>query len=79
MPEPCRSCDQRGVDFGGCRCQAYHLTGDMTATDPACELAPRHDLVLRARADSEAEAINAAPSTDPSLIRLRRPPSSDRG
>jgi PqqA peptide cyclase len=36
MPEPCRSCDRRGVDFGGCRCQAYHLTGDAAATDPTC-------------------------------------------
>jgi pyrroloquinoline quinone biosynthesis protein E len=73
MPEPCRSCDQRGIDFGGCRCQAYHLTGDMNATDPACELAPQHDLVLRARADSEAAA-----TTGP-LIRLRRPPATDLG
>ena len=71
MPEPCRSCDQRGVDFGGCRCQAYHLTGDMTATDPACELAPRHDLVLRARAEQEAAAGAEATGE---LIRLRRPP-----
>ena len=71
MPEPCKSCDRRGIDFGGCRCQAYHLTGDMTATDPACQLAPQHDLVLRARADSEADA---APSPAGPLIRLRRPP-----
>jgi pyrroloquinoline quinone biosynthesis protein E len=76
MPEPCRSCDRRGVDFGGCRCQAYHLTGDMTATDPACELAPRHDLVLRARADSEAAsgAGGGAGGVGETLIRLRRPP-----
>ena len=71
MPEPCRSCDQRGVDFGGCRCKAYHLTGDMTATDPACELAPRHDLVLRARA--ELDTMGGADATG-GLIRLRRPP-----
>jgi pyrroloquinoline quinone biosynthesis protein E len=69
MPEPCRGCDQRGVDFGGCRCQAYHLTGDMTATDPACELAPQHGVVLRARADVEAN-----PEPTGGLIRLRRPP-----
>ena len=42
MPEPCRSCDKRTVDFGGCRCQAYHLTGSAAATDPACSLAPDH-------------------------------------
>ncbi|HEX2660474.1 MAG TPA: pyrroloquinoline quinone biosynthesis protein PqqE [Polyangia bacterium] len=73
MPEPCKSCDQRGIDFGGCRCQAYHLTGDMTATDPACGLAPQHDLVLRARTDAGA-TTEAAP-----LITLRRPPALDRG
>ncbi len=45
MPEPCRSCDRRSIDFGGCRCQAFALTGDASATDPACALAPGHALV----------------------------------
>ena len=45
MPEPCRSCDRRKEDFGGCRCQAFLLTGDATATDPVCELAPLHHIV----------------------------------
>jgi pyrroloquinoline quinone biosynthesis protein E len=54
MPEPCRSCERRGTDFGGCRCQAFHLTGDASATDPACALAPRHDLVAAARAEAAA-------------------------
>jgi PqqA peptide cyclase len=45
MPEPCRSCDRRKEDFGGCRCQAFLLTGDATATDPVCELAPLHHLI----------------------------------
>jgi pyrroloquinoline quinone biosynthesis protein E len=40
MPEPCRSCEFREIDFGGCRCQAALLTGDATVTDPACELSP---------------------------------------
>ena len=40
MPDPCRSCEFREVDFGGCRCQAALLTGDSGATDPACELSP---------------------------------------
>jgi pyrroloquinoline quinone biosynthesis protein E len=52
MPEPCRSCDRRTIDFGGCRCQAYHLTGDATATDPACSLAPGHGLIAGARAEA---------------------------
>jgi pyrroloquinoline quinone biosynthesis protein E len=54
MPEPCRSCDKRGVDFGGCRCQAYHLTGDAAATDPTCILAPAHGLIETARAEGLA-------------------------
>jgi pyrroloquinoline quinone biosynthesis protein E len=45
MPEPCRSCDRRTQDFGGCRCQAMLLTGDASATDPVCTLAPKHDVV----------------------------------
>jgi len=45
MPEPCRSCDRRQQDFGGCRCQAFLLTGDASATDPVCELAPLHHLI----------------------------------
>jgi pyrroloquinoline quinone biosynthesis protein E len=49
MPEPCRSCDRRTVDFGGCRCQAFALTGDAAATDPACELSPHHQLIDEAR------------------------------
>ncbi|WP_437785574.1 pyrroloquinoline quinone biosynthesis protein PqqE [Sorangium sp. So ce1097] len=49
MPPPCQGCDRRGVDFGGCRCQAYHLTGDAAATDPACALAPAHGIVEEAR------------------------------
>jgi pyrroloquinoline quinone biosynthesis protein E len=49
MPEPCRSCDRRAEDFGGCRCQAFLLTGDANATDPVCTLAPSHHLVETAR------------------------------
>jgi pyrroloquinoline quinone biosynthesis protein E len=49
MPEPCRSCDRRTVDFGGCRCQAFHLTGNAAATDPVCTLSPDHQLVTDAR------------------------------
>jgi pyrroloquinoline quinone biosynthesis protein E len=52
MPEPCRSCDRRALDFGGCRCQAFHLTGVAAATDPACSLAPDHGLIEKARADA---------------------------
>jgi PqqA peptide cyclase len=51
MPEPCRSCDRRGIDFGGCRCQAFALTGDASATDPACALSPHHAVVVGAAAE----------------------------
>jgi pyrroloquinoline quinone biosynthesis protein E len=40
MPEPCRSCDLRFIDYGGCRCQAALIAGDASFTDPACELSP---------------------------------------
>ncbi|WP_437608169.1 pyrroloquinoline quinone biosynthesis protein PqqE [Sorangium sp. So ce834] len=49
MAEPCRGCDRREADFGGCRCQAYHLTGDAAATDPACSRSPAHGVVEEAR------------------------------
>jgi len=65
MPEPCRSCDERGRDFGGCRCQAFALVGDAAATDPACARAPQHQLVLDARRRAETR-LEAPP------IRLRR-------
>jgi pyrroloquinoline quinone biosynthesis protein E len=55
LGEPCRSCDQREVDHGGCRCQAFLLTGDATAADPVCGLSPRHELIVQARA-AAAEA-----------------------
>jgi len=45
MKEPCLSCARREIDFGGCRCQAFALTGDARATDPVCHLAPGHDKV----------------------------------
>jgi pyrroloquinoline quinone biosynthesis protein E len=45
MKEPCAGCPRRELDFGGCRCQAFALTGDASATDPVCHLAPDHALV----------------------------------
>ncbi|MGA9527185.1 MAG: pyrroloquinoline quinone biosynthesis protein PqqE [Terriglobales bacterium] len=57
MPEPCRSCDRRKEDYGGCRCQAFLLAGDASATDPACELAPMHRVIEDAiRNDGVREA-----------------------
>src|SRR5438067_5741657 len=61
MPDPCRTCDKRTVDFGGCRCQAYHLTGNAAATDPACTLSPHHGLVEGAREEAVAPAAHLVP------------------
>ncbi len=57
MPEPCRSCDRRSEDFGGCRCQAFLLTGDASATDPVCTLAPTHGLVEQALAQISSDGL----------------------
>ena len=70
MPAPCRTCDERHADFGGCRCQAFALVGDAGATDPACALSPRHDIVRDVRA--RAESPPAAPTSAAPPIRLRR-------
>ena len=56
MQEPCKSCERRGIDFGGCRCQAMALVGDARATDPVCSKSPHHlALVAAAEADGAAE------------------------
>lgn len=49
MPEPCRSCDRKELDWGGCRCQAFLLLGDASATDPACVKSDRHAVVAALR------------------------------
>ncbi len=48
MKEPCRSCPEKTKDFGGCRCQAYLMTGDAANADPVCDLSPHHHLVTEA-------------------------------
>ncbi|MDY0191097.1 MAG: pyrroloquinoline quinone biosynthesis protein PqqE [Desulfuromonas sp.] len=48
MKEPCRSCSEKTTDFGGCRCQAFLLTGDASNTDPACSKSPHHSLITDA-------------------------------
>jgi len=53
MKEPCRSCPEKVRDFGGCRCQAYLLTGDAANADPVCDLSPHHHLVTDAVARAE--------------------------
>ena len=60
MKEPCRSCPERARDFGGCRCQAYLLTGDADNADPVCDLSPHHHRVTEAVARAEQAAAAAA-------------------
>jgi pyrroloquinoline quinone biosynthesis protein E len=71
MPLPCRDCPERANDFGGCRCQAFALTGDAAATDPACALAPAHEIILRAR---EAAAIPSGDLTYRGGVEIRSVP-----
>jgi pyrroloquinoline quinone biosynthesis protein E len=59
MPEPCKSCDRRARDFGGCRCQAFLLTGDAAATDPVCTLAPSHGVIEKILAQINGDAGKA--------------------
>src|SRR5213596_3426722 len=62
MPEPCRSCPQREIDFGGCRCQAALLTSNAANTDPVCTLSANRakvDAVLRDISSSTPKAFGA--------------------
>jgi pyrroloquinoline quinone biosynthesis protein E len=72
MPEPCRSCDRRTEDFGGCRCQAFLVAGDATVTDPACSLAPSHGLVesVVREVNSSATVAKATPAS--SFVQLQK-------
>jgi PqqA peptide cyclase len=77
MREPCASCPRRDIDFGGCRCQAFALTGDPTATDPVCHLSPDHDVVANLAMDQAASPYiyrhlaKAAPSARNAEITTR--------
>jgi len=62
MPDPCRSCDRRKEDFGGCRCQAMLLLGNAAATDPACHLSPNHHVMEEALRKTQAEPTISEPA-----------------
>jgi PqqA peptide cyclase len=65
MKEPCRSCPERGRDFGGCRCQAYLLTGDAANADPVCDKSPAHEHVVRfVERARERDETSASGATD---------------
>ena len=72
MREPCRSCSRKTIDFGGCRCQAFALTGDARNTDPVCVLSPNHDVVL------EAGAIDTGGASQPDYVYRTMPPVRTR-
>jgi PqqA peptide cyclase len=61
MKEPCRSCPEKTRDFGGCRCQAYLMTGDAANADPVCDLSPHHHLVTEAVALGETPRSTETP------------------
>jgi len=67
MKEPCRSCPEKVKDYGGCRCQAYMLTGDAANADPVCDKSPHHALVTQAVERAE-QARPAAVGTKPVLF-----------
>ena len=67
MQEPCRSCDRKEQDFGGCRCQALQILGDAEATDPACHLSPHHQTLV--------DIAESAPLQDGQMLyRILTPP-----
>jgi PqqA peptide cyclase len=73
MKEPCRSCPEKAKDFGGCRCQAFLLTGDAANADPVCDLSPHHHLVTDAVAKAaRPPAATAAVEEKPLVFRTNR-------
>jgi pyrroloquinoline quinone biosynthesis protein E len=81
MPEPCRSCARRELDFGGCRCQAALLTGDAANTDPACVKAPHRQTLTQivAAVQAQAEEENALPfAADIHAVQYRANPIPQR-
>ena len=63
MQDPCRICPERDKDFGGCRCQAYLVTGDASRTDPVCGLSPDRGTI-----DRMLDAVNSAPPTQDGVV-----------
>ena len=70
MQEPCKTCDRRELDFGGCRCQALLLAGDASATDPVCSLAPQRPKVdaILARTNGAQTIGSSTASPDANLL-----------
>ena len=78
MKEPCRSCPEKARDFGGCRCQAYMMTGDAANADPVCDLSPYHHLVTEAVALADAPRAPIAPRVAERPLVFRSPANSSK-
>lgn len=78
MQEPCKSCERKEIDFGGCRCQAMALTGDPNATDPVCVKSPHH-LEVKAQAERHAAQGADAPLTYRVSPRISQPSGQGPG
>jgi PqqA peptide cyclase len=70
MLEPCRSCPRKEVDFGGCRCQAFQLTGDAARTDPVCRLSPDQHLVETALQNAGSAHLPLRPRSNPGSLKI---------
>ena len=79
MADPCRSCPRKEMDFGGCRCQAFALTGDPARTDPVCMHSPDHHLVQDALVRAHQADVAADGETIREELVYRRPHGSARG
>jgi pyrroloquinoline quinone biosynthesis protein E len=73
MQAPCKTCDRRTLDFGGCRCQSLLLAGDAAATDPVCTLSPD-----RPKIDSVLTSINSSSPENPAVVGAGLAPPSTR-
>lgn len=78
MQEPCKTCDRRTQDFAGCRCQAFLLTADASATDPVCCLSserPKVDAILATvnKTNSKGIGLASPASALPSTESLAKP------
>jgi pyrroloquinoline quinone biosynthesis protein E len=76
MKEPCRSCPEKARDFGGCRCQAYLLTGDAANADPVCDLSPHHHLITEAVERANQPRPTPAPKVEEKPLVFRTPDNS---
>ena len=78
MKEPCQSCPDKKKDFGGCRCQAYALTGDASNADPVCGKSPQHGALQNIVLQAHAEQKTAAPQTETQHMLFRTDANSMR-